>query len=77
MYNEDIFNSATIEGMLAAPGLKWHKFPSDVIPLWIADPDFPTAPGIRKAIQQAVDDEDFLYSDDTSIRALWDPNFKG
>jgi cystathionine beta-lyase len=70
MYNEDIFNSATIEGMLAAPGLKWHKFPSDVIPLWIADPDFPTAPGIRKAIQQAVDDEDFLYSDDTSIRAL-------
>jgi len=70
MYNEDIFNSATIEGMLAAPGLKWHKFPSDVIPLWLADPDFPTAPGVRKAIQQAVDDEDFLYGDDTKVRTI-------
>lgn len=70
MYNEDIFNSSTIEGMLAAPGRKWHRYPPDVIPLWIADPDFPTAPGIRKVIQQAIDDEDFLYSDNTKVRNI-------
>ncbi len=61
MYHEDIFNSMTVEGMLAAPGRKWHRDPPDVIPLWLADPDFPTAPGIKKALLNAVHDEDFLY----------------
>lgn len=61
MYNEDIFNSMTIEGMLAGPGRKWHRDPPDVIPLWLADPDFPTAPGIKKTLLNAVHDEDFLY----------------
>ncbi len=61
MYNEDIFNSMTIEGMLTAPGVKWHRDPPDVIPLWLADPDFPTAPGIKKALLNAVHDEAFLY----------------
>ena len=45
MYNEGVLNSATIEGMLAAPGIKWHRDPPDVIGMWLADPDFPTAPG--------------------------------
>jgi len=63
MFNADIYNSATIEGMLEAPGEKWHRDPPDVIPLWLADPDFPTSPALRKAIQGAVDDEDFLYAD--------------
>jgi len=65
MYNEDIFNSMTIEGMLAGPGRKWHRDPPDVIPLWLADPDFPTAPGIKKVLLNAVHDEDFLYGDST------------
>lgn len=69
MFNADIFNSATIEGMLMAPGAKWHRDPPDVIPLWLADPDFPTSPAIRKAIQRAVDDEDFVYGDDKKARA--------
>jgi bifunctional pyridoxal-dependent enzyme with beta-cystathionase and maltose regulon repressor activities len=68
MYNEDIFNSMTIEGMLAAPGRKWHRDPPDVIPLWLADPDFPTAPGIKKALLNAVHDEDLLYG--TSVPAM-------
>lgn len=68
MYNEDIFNSMTIEGMLEAPGRKWHRDPPDVIPLWLADPDFPTAPGIKKALLNAVHDEDFLYG--TSVPAM-------
>ncbi len=69
MFNADIFNSATIEGMLAAPGAKWHRVPPDVIPLWLAFPDFPTSPAIRKAVQRAVDDEDFVYGDDKKARA--------
>jgi len=60
MYNEDIFNSSTIEGMLAAPGRKWHRDPPDVIPLWLADPDFPIAPSIKKTLLNAVHDEDLF-----------------
>ena len=58
MYNENVLNSATIEGMLAAPGIKWHRDPPDVIGMWLADPDFPTAPFIKKALINGVQDED-------------------
>jgi bifunctional pyridoxal-dependent enzyme with beta-cystathionase and maltose regulon repressor activities len=68
MYNEDIFNSAGIEGMLAAPGEKWHRDPPDVIPMWLADPDFPTAPFIKKALINAVQDEDLFYGSDAPVR---------
>jgi len=68
MYNEDIFNSASIEGMLAAPGEKWHRDPPDIIPMWLADPDFPTAPFIKKALINAVQDEDLYYGFDTPVR---------
>ena len=68
MYNEDIFNSASIEGMLAAPGEKWHRDPPDVVPMWLADPDFPTAPFIKKALINAVQDEDLYYGFDTPVR---------
>lgn len=68
MYNADIFNSATIEGMLEAPGKKWHRDPSDVIPLWLADPDFPIAPSIKKGLLNAVHDEDVFYNTDLPAR---------
>jgi bifunctional pyridoxal-dependent enzyme with beta-cystathionase and maltose regulon repressor activities len=65
----DQFNSATIEGMLAAPGLKWHRDPPDVIPLWLADPDFPVAMEIKKALLNAVHDEDLFYNTDEPVLA--------
>jgi cystathionine beta-lyase len=68
MYNADVLNSATIEGMLAAPGIKWHRDPPDVIGMWLADPDFPTAPMIKKALINAVQDEDLLYNTDDKAR---------
>jgi cystathionine beta-lyase len=68
MYNADVLNSATIEGMLAAPGIKWHRDPPDVIGMWLADPDFPTAPLIKKALINAVQDEDLLYGTDDKAR---------
>ena len=63
MFNNQ-FNSATIEGMLAAPGKKWHTYPPDVIPLWIADPDFPVAMEIKKALLNCIHDEDLFYNFD-------------
>jgi aspartate/methionine/tyrosine aminotransferase len=63
MFNNQ-FNAATIEGMLAAPGKKWHTHPPDVIPLFIADPDFPVAMEIKKALLNCIHDEDLFYSFD-------------
>jgi aspartate/methionine/tyrosine aminotransferase len=63
------FNAATIEGMLAAPGKKWHTHPRDVIPLWIADPDFPVAMEIKKALLNCIQDEDLFYSFDEPTMA--------
>lgn len=68
MFKEEYFNSATIEGMLEAPGAKWHRDPSDVIPLWLADPDFPVAMEIKKALLNAVQDDDLFYNSDLPAR---------
>ena len=68
MIRGEIFNSATIEGMLAAPGEKWHRDPPDVIPLFLADPDFPVASPIKRALLNAVHDEDLFYNYDDKAR---------
>ncbi len=34
---------------------KWLKYPKDVLPMWVADMDFPAPPPIRKKLHQAVD----------------------
>lgn len=68
MIREEIFNSATIDGMIAAPGMKWHRDPPDVIPLWLAEPDFPIAPEIKRALLNAVHDEDLFYGTDKNAR---------
>jgi len=68
MIRGEIFNSATIEGMLAAPGEKWHRDPPDVIPLFLADPDFPVAPAIKRELLNAIHDEDLFYNYDDKAR---------
>ena len=45
---------------------KWRKFPADVLPLWVADMDFPSPPAVVRALQARVDHGFFGY--------LADPN---
>ncbi|GGD84152.1 MalY/PatB family protein [Microbacterium murale] len=33
---------------------KWREYPADVLPLFVAETDFPLAPGITRALEQAV-----------------------
>ena len=35
--------------------IKWTQYPAEVLPLWVADMDFPTPEPIRKALQAALD----------------------
>ncbi len=64
----DIFNERTIEGCLAAPGSKWRRYPPDVIPMYVADPDFPVADEIKDALIKSVREEDLFYNTDVEIR---------
>ena len=41
---------------------KWTVYDEDILPLWIAESDFPTAPPVKAAIDKAVAQEGFGYS---------------
>ena len=34
---------------------KWHKFPPDVLPLWVADMDFPSPEPVIRALRERGD----------------------
>jgi cysteine-S-conjugate beta-lyase len=40
---------------------KWHKFPNDVLPAWVADMDFGVAPSITAALQLLTDNQEYGY----------------
>lgn len=42
--------------------IKWTHFPEDVIPAWVADMDFPTAPAVTDALRALVERNDFGYN---------------
>jgi cystathionine beta-lyase len=41
---------------------KWHKFPDDVLPAWVADMDFGVAPPITAALQRLTDNQEYGYA---------------
>jgi cystathionine beta-lyase len=40
---------------------KWRKFPPDVLPLWVADMDFPSPPAVVRALRERVEHGFFGY----------------
>ncbi len=42
-------------------GEKWRSYPDDVLPLWVADMDFPVAEPIRRRLQHMLDVGDLGY----------------
>jgi cysteine-S-conjugate beta-lyase len=45
----------------ASDSNKWHKFPADVLPLWVADMDFPSPPAVVDALRSRVEHGFFGY----------------
>ena len=43
---------------------KWLRYPDDVIPLWLANPDFLIAPEIKETLIAAVNSSDLYYNTD-------------
>src|SRR5207248_641050 len=43
------------------PGRKWHDYPDDVLPAWIAEMDFGVAEPIRQALRRLTDEAAYGY----------------
>src|ERR1700723_2130213 len=41
---------------------KWHKFPADVLPAWVADMDFGVAPSTPAALARLTRDQEYGYA---------------
>lgn len=46
------FDKLTLEQLRHRPCMKWQRYPDEVLPLWVADMDFPTAEVIADALSQ-------------------------
>ena len=69
------FDQLTEQHLRERKTIKWNHFGPDVLPLWIAEMDFPTAPAVLDGIRACVADEEFGYPafrEDTLPRATAD-----
>src|SRR5208337_1096992 len=41
---------------------KWHKFPPEVLPAWVADMDFGVAPSITAALTRLTQNQEYGYA---------------
>lgn len=55
---QDAFSLTELRGRRNA---KWQRHPGDVIPCWVAEMDFRTAPPVQAAMRRLVDQEDWGY----------------
>lgn len=55
------FDDSDIERLRARNNIKWHRYDPDVLPLWVAEMDYHTAPVVMDAVRRAVDEEQFGY----------------
>lgn len=57
-----MFNFDTPVNRRHSGSLKWDTIPADVLPLWVADMDFPVAPAIQRALVDRVSHGIFGYA---------------
>ncbi len=49
-----IYNFDQIKDRRATESVKWRAYPEDVLPLWVADMDFPSAQPVIRVLQERV-----------------------
>jgi cystathionine beta-lyase len=64
------YDSLGPEALRRRGTVKWNRFDADVLALWVAEMDFPTAPEVKAAIADAVEREQFGYSPVDAATAL-------
>jgi cysteine-S-conjugate beta-lyase len=58
------FESRSERSLRERASLKWSRYDPDVLPAWVAEMDFGTAPAVVEALRRAVEREDFGYARD-------------
>jgi cysteine-S-conjugate beta-lyase len=53
----------SVAALRARSGIKWHRYPDDVLPAWIAEMDFDVAEPIQAACRRLVDQRAYGYDD--------------
>jgi len=56
------YDDVSLEALRARPGAKWQFFPGDVLPLWVAEMDFPIAESVKEAIAANLSANDLGYT---------------
>lgn len=56
-----LYDFDTVLDRLHSDSGKWRRYPADVLPLWVADMDFPSPPPILQALHTRVDHGFFGY----------------
>lgn len=59
-------NADSLKSLRTRTSMKWRAFSDDVLPLFVAESDFPLAPAIAKALHDAIDNSDTGYAPPTS-----------
>lgn len=55
------FPVPSLETLRSRPGAKWNHYPPDVLPLWVAEMDYPLAAPLKRAIVEQVERDDLGY----------------
>ncbi|MGH3970655.1 MAG: MalY/PatB family protein [Mycobacterium sp.] len=59
--DDTVFDQLTEDQLRRRKTIKWNYFGPDVLALWIAEMDFPTAPAVLDAARACVANEEFGY----------------
>jgi cysteine-S-conjugate beta-lyase len=62
----------SVAELRARPGIKWHRYPDDVLPAWIAEMDFQVAEPIQTACRRLVEQRAYGYDNATAEQSLAD-----
>ena len=55
------FDGLDIKMLRSRKSEKWHTYPADVLPAWVAEMDFPVAQPIQDVLSRALDRSDVGY----------------
>ena len=57
-----VFDSLSLDELRRRRSQKWRMYPDDVLPAWVAEMDFPLAPAVADALQEAIELGDTGYA---------------
>ena len=64
------YDSLNVADLRTKASIKWRKYPDDVLPLWVADMDFPIADEIKATIRDYLDTNNFGYPEQEGLPGL-------